>query len=128
MLNKDRDRRSWQPREMLMLQEWLMKTRNQYRWRTRVRVGAPSKKLIRKGAPEWRRKMAGSWRRWADAIIFKPEEVVVVEATIVADPSKISQLELYLMLYNQTPELPHTTRKTLKDLYFTPSRTRPCYT
>jgi len=60
--------------------------------------------------------MAGSWRRWADAIIFKPEEVVVVEATIVADPSKISQLELYLMLYNQTPELPHYDEENVEGL------------
>lgn len=51
------------------------------------------------------RAMVGSWRRWADAIIYPPPEWILIEAAIRPNPGKISQLELYEMLLKHTPEL-----------------------
>jgi len=51
------------------------------------------------------RAMIGAWRRWADAIILEEDKVTIVEAAIRPNPGKISQLELYKLLFPQTPEL-----------------------
>lgn len=48
--------------------------------------------------------MIGAWRRWADAVILEDDKVTIVEAAIRPQPGKISQLELYQMLFPHTPE------------------------
>ena len=100
-----RQKRSWQPREMQMLAEWLAQTQKGKRWMTRVRLGAPKPSTPRADMTAEERAMIGAWRRWADAIILEEDKVTIVEAAIRPNPGKISQLELYKLLFPQTPEL-----------------------
>ena len=99
------DKRRWQPREMQMLSEWLVKTQQGKRWRTRVRLGSPKSEVPRPEMSVEEQAMIGVWRRWADAVILEEKEVTIVEAAIRPQPGKISQLELYAMLLPMTPEL-----------------------
>ena len=100
-----KEKRHWQPREMQMLSEWLVKTQKGKRWMTRVRLGSPRAEIPRPEMSIEERSMVGVWRRWADAIILEKDSVTIVEAAIRPQPGKISQLELYAMLFPQTPEL-----------------------
>jgi len=101
----NRERRSWQPREMQMLTEWLTKTQADKRWMTRVRLGSPKPATPRPDMTIEEQAMIGAWRRWADAVILDRDRVTIVEAAIRPDPGKISQLELYRALFPHTPEL-----------------------
>lgn len=101
----NRQRRRWQPREMQMLAEWLTKTQRGKRWMTRVRLGSPKPAVPTPNMSVEERAMIGSWRRWADALILEKDQVTIIEAAIRPNPGKISQLELYAMLFPHTPEL-----------------------
>ena len=101
----NKQKRSWQPREMQMLSEWLVKTQQGKRWMTRVRLGSPKPSVPRAEMSLEERAMIGSWRRWADAVILTDDRVQIVEAAIRPNPGKISQLELYRLLLPHTPEL-----------------------
>jgi len=98
-------KRAWQPREMQMLGEWLIKNYGTTPYQTRVRLGSlmPSKPRAEMTIEE--RAMVGVWRRWADALILEKDKTIIVEAAIRPDPGKISQLELYAMLLPHTIEL-----------------------
>jgi len=98
-------KRSWQPREMQMLTEWLVKTQKNKRWQTRVRLGSPTPSTPRPDMSPEERAMIGAWRRWADALILEKDVVTIVEAAIRPGPGKIGQLELYAKLFEHTPEL-----------------------
>ena len=99
-----KQKRSWQPREMQMLSEWLVKTQRDKRWQMRVRLGSPRPAVPRPEMSLEEQAMVGSWRRWADAVILSDERVTIVESAIRPNPGKISQLELYALLFPHTPE------------------------
>lgn len=71
----------------------------------RVRVGSDHPALEIPGLTPAELRMAVAWRRWADAIIFDNGTLLVVEATVLPKPGKISQLDLYIQLVPATPEL-----------------------
>jgi len=99
-----KQKREWQPREMQMLSEWLAKFQSGKRYLTRVRLGSPKTEIPRPEMTPEERAMIGAWRRWADAIILENNKVTIIESALRLDPGKISQLELYAMLFPQTPE------------------------
>lgn len=98
------EKRGWQPREMQMVSEWLVKTQQGKRWHTRVRLGSPSPAVPRPEMSLEEQAMIGGRRRWADAVILTPELVTIVEAAIRCEPGDISILELYGRLFRHTPE------------------------
>jgi len=100
-----REKRHWQPREMQMLAEWIAKTQQGKRVLQRVRLGSPSSSVPTAEMGPEEMAMVGVWRRWADAVILEDKGVTIVEAAIRPQPGKISQLELYAMLFPHTPEM-----------------------
>jgi len=100
-----KEKRAWQPREMQMVTEWLVKTQQGKRWMTRVRLGSLRPSVPHPEMSPEERAMVGVWRRWADAVILSDDGVTIVEAAIRPNPGKISQLELYAMLFPHTDEL-----------------------
>jgi hypothetical protein len=88
-----------------MVTEWLVKYHSGERWLTRVRLGSPRAETPGENMTLEERAMIGAWRRWADALILTESKVSLIEAAIRPDPGKISQLELYAMLFPHTPEL-----------------------
>lgn len=97
--------RRWQPRELLMLSEWMAETYPGNEYRTRVRLGRIQPRVDAPGLTPEERRMIGVHRRWADAVVLMPDRVVLVEAKIRPQPGVISQLELYARLLPHTPEL-----------------------
>lgn len=97
-------KRDWQPRELLMVTEYLAKNYNKYPSKTRVRLGSIPSELNKIGMDLSEQRMAGVWRRWADAIVFRPRSVVIIEAAIKPDPGYVSKLQLYGRLFKHTPE------------------------
>ena len=113
------DKRQWQPREMRLVAEYLEKTYSKYPYQMRVRLGSIPDQLITEDMSPEERRSAGIWRRWADAIVFKPRSVVIIEAKIRPSPGDISQLQLYAELFGKTPELqPYTARPLALELLY----------
>ena len=54
---------------------------------------------------EEERRMLGVFRRWADAVVVTPREVVLVEVSIRSDTGDPSKLVIYGRLARHTPEL-----------------------
>ena len=98
-------KRDWTPREMRMVAEYLQRHYGKYEYRMRVRLGSIPSELVRPDMDLVEKRMAGLWRRWADAVVFSPDEVVIVEAAIKPDPGDIGKLQLYGKLIRHTPEL-----------------------
>ncbi len=70
-----------------------------------VRLGPP---MPSDGPISPRNKLANllaNYRRYADALIIMPAELILIEAKIVATPGIVSTLELYGKLLPLTPEL-----------------------
>jgi hypothetical protein len=98
--------RDYQPRETRLLAEWLAKTFPEGGYRTHVRLGPIITNASGRFASAAELNLIGqAFRRWADAVVFLPDRLAVVEAKLVLDPRVIGQLELYLDLVNKTPEL-----------------------
>lgn len=88
-----------------MVSEYLAKTYPDHPTRTRVRVGSVHPELRPGELSKAELKMVGVFRRWADAIVFMPDRLILIEAAIRPNPGDISQLELYEHLLPKTPEL-----------------------
>ena len=71
----------------------------------RVSLGRIPPELITPGMSELDIALAGRFRRWADMVIITNDSLIVVEGMMMANPGKLSQLELYLSLIPFTPEL-----------------------
>ena len=60
--------RKWQPREMLMLSEWLAETYPETEYRTRVKLGKIEPRIDSPGLTASERRMIGVHRRWAELL------------------------------------------------------------
>lgn len=89
---------------MRMVSEYLAKYYSDYPTKTRVRVGRIHPELKPELLSGGELRALGIWRRWADAVIFMPDRLILIEAAIRPQPGKISQLELYEHLLPMTPE------------------------
>jgi hypothetical protein len=96
--------RKWEPREMKMVSEYLAKKYQKYQSATRVRLGMLHPELGVNLSEAEKKSLMGSFRRWADAIVITPTTLILIEASILPDPGKISQLQLYERLLKLTPE------------------------
>ena len=110
------EKRQWQPREMRLVSEFLAKHYGQYPTRTRVRVGSIHPDLKPGELSGAEQRMVGVFRRWADAVVFMPDRLVLIEAAIRPNPGDISQLELYEHLLPMTPELAEHKDKPIEKL------------
>jgi len=97
--------RQWTGAESRLCSEYLASRWPGRHTMQRVRVGQiPSDLPTTHLTPEEVR-MLGVWRRWVDALVIDPPTLHVLEVGLIANPGDLSQLELYLRLVPQTPEL-----------------------
>lgn len=108
------EKRQWQPREMRLVSEYLAKNYSSYSTQTRVRLGSIHPDLKPEQLSDAEKRMVGVYRRWADAIVFMPDRLVLIEAAIRPSPGDISQLELYEHLLPHTPELVEHKNKPIE--------------
>jgi hypothetical protein len=88
-----------QQNETQLLLEWLMSLGVGMKWKTHVNVGAEILQYNGKPLTPALQAAFGVWNNWADARIFTGTEVLLIEATIVADGGKYGQLIDYLSQY-----------------------------
>jgi len=96
---------AWTAWEINMITEWLSKTFPDAEYRTMVRLGQIQPRLANGTWTPDEEAMLGVHRRYADAVVFLPDRLLLVEAVMRADPGKLAVLELYELLLPQTPEL-----------------------
>lgn len=111
-----KEKRKWQAREMRLVSEFLAKEYSDYPAQTRVRLGSIHPGLEPEKLSDAELRAVGVWRRWADAIVFMPDRLVLIEAAIRPNPGDISQLELYEYLLPMTPELAEHKGKPIEKL------------
>jgi len=99
---------------MRLVSEYLAKEYPDYPTKTRVRLGSIHPELGPDKLSDAERAIVGAWRRWADAIVFKTDRLVLIEAAILPSPGDISQLELYEHLLPLTPELAEHRHKRIE--------------
>jgi hypothetical protein len=97
-------RKTWEPVETRLVAEYLAMVWPDARTRQRVRVGRTPAELPLRGLDESELAALGVWRRWVDAVVELDDRTILIEAAVVPDPGKISQLDLYRYLYPLTPE------------------------
>jgi len=74
-------------------------------WSTNIRVGPIDPHVPRDGLSDAQIRIMGCYRRYADAVVPLPSELVVVETTMFKAVQKIGPLLEYVDLVPQTPEL-----------------------
>lgn len=112
-------KRAWQPRELRMVAEYLQSHYAKYPYKMRVRLGSIPTELVKPGMSWQEMRMAGVWRRYADAVVIQPRKVVIIEAAIKPDPGDISKLKLYGDLFKHTPEFaPYHSAPVALELVF----------
>lgn len=72
---------------------------------TRVRLGSIPTSEVAPLLEDHEVRMLGVYRRWADFIVVTDDRLILGEAAIRPNPGKISQLQLYRLLLDNTPEL-----------------------
>jgi len=97
--------RRWQPRELRLVSEFLAQEFASWPYQTHVRLGSIRPRVEGAFVSDAEARMLGVFRRWADAIVFLPDRLVLIEAAIRPEPGDISKLELYERLIPNTPEL-----------------------
>jgi len=98
-------RRTWTPVESKFVSEFCAVRYPGKRVLQRVRVGQIPAELELDGLDPAEVRMLGVWRRWVDAVVVDPPVLRVIEASMLPNPGDVSQLELYLHLIPNTPDL-----------------------
>jgi len=97
--------RRWQPRELRLTAEYLNKEYPGAIHMLRVRLGGLHPVLKAENLTEREKRLLSPFKRWADAIVIKADEMVLIEVAIMPEPGDVSKLELYARLVRHTPEL-----------------------
>lgn len=102
------------------LTEWLGITYPPGTWRTNVNIGMPAIPEEERLTPAELRAIRRGWTGKADAVVFLPEEVHIVEAKIRDDRGKIEQLLLYKWLFYRDESFRPYWDKRVKLILLTP--------
>ncbi len=98
-------KRGYTPWEIMMIGEWVGITFDDVVYQTNVRLGPLTPRNSQGQFTRDELRMLGVWRRRADAVVYLPDRLLLVEAVLTSNPGKLSVLELYELLVPQTPEL-----------------------
>lgn len=91
--------------ETRLLMEYLAEAYPDDRWLTNVKVGTDLKPRVGLALSEEERRMFKVYQRFPDAVVVRPHELVVIEATIARSPEKVGRLLEYLLIVPHTAEL-----------------------
>lgn len=103
--SKKPDKRDWQPREQRLVAEYVARFYSGYESSTHVHLGSTPPRLKGKFTTDSEARLVGVFRRWADALVFLPDRIILIEGKILPQPGVLSQLKLYEELLPKTPEL-----------------------
>lgn len=112
--SKKPDKRDWQPREQRLVSEFVARFYPDHESRTHVHLGSTPPRLKGRYATDEEARLLGVFRRWADALVFLPDRIILIEGKILPQPGVISQLKLYEELIPKTPELAEHKSKPIE--------------
>lgn len=98
-------KRRWAPRETQFLAEWINEFHPHERVMFRVRLGKIKRDSLPQDLDESEIKMLSVYKYWADAIIIRSDELILVEAKLKPSTAVIGQIMLYRKLIKETPDL-----------------------
>jgi len=77
--------------------------------RLHARLGTQPSSATGEELSEEERRMLRVYMRWADAIVFRPEETIVIEGKLKGSeyPKALGELEIYVALVRHTAEYAH---------------------
>ena len=114
--HKKKTSRNWQPREQRLVSEFVAEFYGDYESRTHVHLGSTPARFKGMYAKEENGRLLGVFRRWADALVFMPDRLVLIEGKILPQPGVLSQLKLYEELIPKTPELSEHRSKPIEKI------------
>ena len=114
--SKSPGKRDWQPREQRLVAEFIAKFYPDQESRTHVHLGSTPKRLKGRWATNEDGRLVGVFRRWADALVFLPDRLILIEGKILPQPGVLSQLMLYEELIPKTPELAEHREKPIEKM------------
>ena len=103
--------RKYERREFRLLMEWVKKNYPDKPQWFRVRLGP--------AVFQGEEKLYQMLRRWADAVVFTGEKILIIEAKMRPMPEGIAELELYRDLFPQTPEFKMFWKYPVELIYLT---------
>lgn len=112
--NRNPNKRRWEPREQRLVSEFIAFAYPDNESRTHVHLGSTPPRLLGRFTTDQDKNLLGVFRRWADALIFLDDLVVLIEGKILPQPGVISQLKLYAELIPRTPELREHHKKPIE--------------
>jgi len=114
--SKNPNKRDWQPREQRLVAEFIARFYPDQESRTHVHLGSAPVRLKGRYATDTEARLVGVFRRWADALIFLPDRLLLIEGKILPQPGVLSQLKLYEELIPKTPELAEHRGKPIEKI------------
>lgn len=91
--------------ETKLLMEYLKRTYPGDRWITNMKVGTAVQPKVGLELSEEERRMFKVYQRFPDAVVIRPHELVVIEATMHLPSEKVGRLLEYLLIVPHTAEL-----------------------
>jgi hypothetical protein len=104
-------------RERRMLAEWLADRYPDAEVWQQVKLGAYQSAFGNENLTQSEQRYVGVFRRYADALVFTPSKLILIEASIPPKPGYISQLKLYHSLVPLTPELGNYRQLPIEMVY-----------
>ena len=102
------------------LAEWLGMHFPPGTWRTNVRLGKVRLPAPHELTPAERRFLKGAFGASADAIVFLPDKVIIIEAMVRHEPGALEDLIKYKMLFKETEEFREHWNKPIELILLTP--------
>jgi len=99
-----------------VLVRYLMETYPWGTWATNVRVGKPREELIPPGITVNMKRWFWNLEAIADAIVFLPEEIHIIETLVRPEWWKLEQLDQYEELFKMTEEFKEHWHKPIKKI------------
>ncbi len=106
--------RDWTPREQRLVSEFVNRFYRGHEVKLHARLGTVQPRLAGRYATDADLRLVGLFRRWADAVVFQPDRVVLIEGKILPQPGVLSQLNLYERVFAKTPEFSEHAHKPIE--------------
>jgi len=94
MAEPEKPKRSWQPRELRLVSEYINSYYPGQPSKTRVRLGSPHPELTRGDLNPQELNLIKVYSRWCDALIFAADRTVLIEGKIRAQLAGLAELLL----------------------------------
>ena len=122
--SKRPDKRDWQPREQRLVSEFVARFYPGYESSTHVHLGSTPPRLKGKFTTDAEARLVGVFRRWADALVFLPDRVVLIEGKILPPPGYCHSSSYTRSYSPRRPSSRSTKVSRLKRSLCVPLRTR----